>query len=278
MHDDSPSLRPASARVPWARYPGLLPAVDADGRPLATAPSITVFFPAYNDGGTIASMVLEALTTCARVTRDYEVIVVDDASQDYTPDLLDALAAQYSHLKVIHHRQNRGYGGALRSGFASASKELIFYTDGDAQYDPRELVVLLARLTPAVDVVQGYKIARQDPLFRIIIGKLYHWTAKGMFGLRVRDTDCDFRLIRKSALERITLESTSGTICVELVRKLQDSGARFVEVPVHHYHRVHGRSQFFNVPRLWRTGVQLLWLWWKLVVRSRSGRSGARVR
>ena len=85
--------------------------------------------------------------------------------------MLDALAAQYPHLRVIHHPQNRGYGGALRSGFAAATKELVFYTDGDAQYDPRELALLLPQLTPEVDMVQGYKIERNDPLFRIIIGK-----------------------------------------------------------------------------------------------------------
>jgi glycosyltransferase involved in cell wall biosynthesis len=257
----------------WAEHPGLLPAVDAAGRPLPTAPSISVFFPAYNDGGTIASMALEALKTCARLTNDYEVIVIDDASQDYTPEVLDALAAQYDHLRVIHHPVNRGYGGALRSGFAAATKDLVFYTDGDAQYDPREMVLLMSRLTPKIDWVQGYKIERHDPLFRIIIGKVYHLTVKTLFGLRVRDTDCDFRLIRKSALDRITLESTSGTICVELVKKLQDSGARLAEAPVHHYHRVHGRSQFFNFPRLWSTGTQLLALWWKLVIHGEARRA-----
>ncbi len=262
-----PAPPDAPVAVPWAEQPGLLPAVDAQGKPLATAPGLSVFFPAYNDGATIASMVIAALDTCARLSPDYEVIVVDDASTDYTPQLLDSLAATYDHLRVIHHAANQGYGGALRTGFAAATKELIFYTDGDAQYDPRELVVLLSRLTPHVDIVQGYKIERHDPLFRIVIGRVYHWTVKLLFGLRVRDTDCDFRLIRKRAIERIDLESTSGTICVELVKKLQDSGARFAEVPVHHYHRVHGKSQFFNFPRLWRTGVQLLALWWTLVAR-----------
>jgi hypothetical protein len=128
---------------------------------------------------------------------------------------------------------------------------------------------------PRVDIVQGYTIERHDPIFRIIIGRVYHWGVKILFGLHVRDTDCDFRLIRKSALDRITLESTSGTICVELVKKLQDSGARFAQVPVHHYHRVHGRSQFFNIPRLWRTATQLLQVWWKLVVRGDKQRAAA---
>lgn len=260
-------------QVAWAEEPGLLPAVDAGGRPLPSAPSLSVFFPFYNDGGTAASMVLTALETCARLTPDYEVIAVNDASPDYTAEVLNDLATRYPHLRVVQHEQNRGYGGALRSGFAAATKDLVFYTDGDAQYDPREMVALWARMNPRVDWVQGYKIARHDPLFRIIIGKVYHYGVKLLFGLRVRDTDCDFRMIRKSALERITLESTSGTICVELVKKLQDSGARVAEVPVHHYHRVHGTSQFFNFPRLWRTATQLLALWWKLVVQGESRRT-----
>jgi glycosyltransferase involved in cell wall biosynthesis len=237
-------------------------APPSDG-PLAprARPAISVFFPAYNDAGTIASMVLAALHTCASLTDDYEVIVVNDGSTDYTGEVLADLASQYKHVRVITHPVNRGYGGALRTGFETASKELVFYTDGDAQYDAHELATLLPAMRPEVDIVQGYKIARHDPIFRIVIGKVYHWIVKLWFGLRVRDTDCDFRLIRKSALNRIELTSDTGTICVELVKKLQESGAVFAEVPVHHYHRAYGRSQFFNFPRLWATGVHLLQLW-----------------
>jgi hypothetical protein len=144
---------------------------------------------------------------------------------------------------------------------------LVFYTDGDAQYDAHELAILAPAMRPNVDIVQGYKIARHDPLFRIIIGRIYHLIVKMAFGLPVRDTDCDFRLIRKSALERFTLKSSTGTIPVELVKKLHESGAVFAEVPVHHYHRAYGRSQFFNFKRLWATGVQLLQLWIDLVLR-----------
>ncbi len=231
-------------------------------------PSISVFFPAYNDGGTIASMVLAALVTCRRLTDDYEVIVINDASQDYTPEVLDELARIYPHeVRIVHHATNRNYGGALRSGFAAATKDLIFYTDGDAQYDPHELEILLPLLTPDIDVVNGYKIERHDPLHRVIIGKLYHWTVKVAFRLNVRDTDCDFRLIRRSCFEEIELTSNTGTICLELVKKLQDAGFKFAQVPVHHFHRAYGKSQFFNFPRLWRTGVNLIQLWWRLMVR-----------
>ncbi|MEI7646524.1 MAG: glycosyltransferase family 2 protein, partial [Chloroflexales bacterium] len=127
--------------------------------------------------------------------------------------------------------------------------------------------LLLPALLDDIDIVNGWKIDRSDPLHRKIIGRVYHHTVKFLFGFKLRDVDCDFRLIRRSVFEVVDLESDSGTICLELVKKLQDAGYRFAEVPVHHYHRTYGESQFFNFPRIWRTGVQLIQLWWKLVVR-----------
>jgi glycosyltransferase involved in cell wall biosynthesis len=230
----------------------------------ATRPSISAFFPAYNDGGTIPSMVLTALMTLRELADDYEVIVVNDGSADYTADVLDELARRYPELRVIHHEQNRGYGGALRTGFGSAIKDLIFYTDGDAQYDPREMKRLYDVWSDAVDFVNGYKISRSDPLHRIIIGRVYHWMVKLAFGLNLRDVDCDFRLMRRSIFDRVELQSDSGVICVELMKKVQDAGFRIAEVPVHHYHRAYGKSQFFNYRRIWRTGRQLWALWWEL--------------
>ena len=119
----------------------------------------------------------------------------------------------YPHVRVVTHERNRGYGGALQSGFASASKDLVFYTDGDAQYDPTEMAVLWAALGEDVDWVNGYKISRSDPLHRIVIGGIYHHTVKLLFGLTVRDVDCDFRLIRRSVFETVRLEKSSGVIC-----------------------------------------------------------------
>ncbi len=231
----------------------------------AGLPSLTVFFPAFNDGGTIASMVISAIRVCRQVTDDFEVIVVNDGSEDYTAEVLEELQRVYRELRVVHHASNRGYGGALRSGFEAATKDLVFYTDGDAQYDVRELPKLLEKLTPDIDIVNGYKISRSDPWYRVVIGKLYHWTVKLAFGLHIRDVDCDYRLIRRSVLKNITLKSNTGTICVELVKRVQDAGFRFAEVPVHHYHRAYGKSQFFNIKRIFRTGVQLAALWWELV-------------
>ena len=186
---------------------------------MAATPSLSVFFPADNDAGTIASL------------------VINDGSQNDTPRILDELARVYpGHVRIVHHQQNRGYGGALRSGFATASKDYVFYTDGDAQYDPAEMVLLWQQMTG--------------------------------------DVDCDFRLMRRRIFEVVRLEKDSGVICLEMMKKFQDAGFRVAETPVHHFHRTYGKSQFFNFPRIFRTVVDVLKLWWALVIRREHLRTG----
>jgi glycosyltransferase involved in cell wall biosynthesis len=238
--------------------------------------SLSVFFPAYNDSGTIASLVIRALQTASRLTPNYEVIVVNDGSTDSTDQILKALAQVYPALRIVTHPVNCGYGGALRSGFAAASKDIIFYTDGDAQYDPGEMELLWQQMGPAVDLVNGYKISRSDPWHRIFIGRFYHHVVKTLFGLTIRDVDCDFRMMRRTIFSRVRLEKNSGVICLEMMKKIQDAGFTIVEVPVHHYHRAYGRSQFFNFPRIYRTGVDVAKLWYALVIRRDEGREAAR--
>ncbi|MCC7169932.1 MAG: glycosyltransferase family 2 protein, partial [Planctomycetes bacterium] len=229
------------------------------------APGISVFFPAYNDWGTIASLVVLSTVVLRDLTDDFEIIVVNDASPDHCAVILAELQRQYPHLRVVTHPTNRGYGGALKSGFAAATKEWIFYTDGDAQYDVRELKDLWAARDGA-DMVNGYKIARSDPLHRIVIGKLYHWFVKLAFGLRIRDVDCDFRLLRRAVFDKIELTRNSGVICVELVTKIEKNGFTVKPVPVHHLHRLHGRSQFFNFRRVGRVAWEIGFLWRELIL------------
>ena len=238
------------------------------------AAGLSVFFPAYNDSGTIASMVIRAVKAASELTSDFEIIVVDDGSGDGTAEIADELARTYPQVRVVHHAKNRGYGGALQTGFRAATKDLIFYTDGDAQYDPAELSVLWPKMDADVDLVNGYKISRSDPFHRIVIGRMYHHIVSMLFGLYVRDVDCDFRLLRRRIFERINLEKTSGVICLEMMKKITDGRFRIVEVPVHHYHRAFGKSQFFNFPRIFKTGVDVLRLWFELVVRRKHLRAG----
>jgi glycosyltransferase involved in cell wall biosynthesis len=234
----------------------------------AAVASVSAFFPCYNDELSIADMVRDVRGALLDAVDDFEIIVIDDGSTDGSLAVLRRLADEVPELRIIEHPDNRGYGGALQSGFAAATKEWIFYTDGDAQYDAREIVRCLDAASDDVDVVQGYKIGRGDAWYRRLIGRVYHHTVKLLFGLPVRDTDCDFRLIRASVMAPIELTSTSGVICVELMYALTRADARFVEVGVSHHWRPHGRSQFFRLPRIARSAQQLGALCWRVRVRN----------
>jgi glycosyltransferase involved in cell wall biosynthesis len=231
---------------------------------------LTILFPAYNDGGTIPSMVLTAQIAARAITDNYEIIVVNDGSQDHTPLVLAELEKQIPQLRVIHHPHNLGYGAALRTGFSASTKEWIFYTDGDAQYNPLEMRTLVEEvLRKDVDIVNGYKISRNDPFIRVLLGNIYNFGVKLFFGLHLKDVDCDYRLMRRTIFSAIKLESNTGSICVEMVRKIQDAGFKFAEVPVSHYHRQYGTSQFFNWRRLLHTIQHLLALWWELILKKK---------
>ena len=238
-------------------------------------PSLSVFFPAFNDAASIGALVRDALALLPRLADDYEVIVVNDGSTDGTARVLEELARKDSRVRVVQHETNRGYGAALRTGFSSASKELVFYTDGDGQYDVRELGRLWPLLKEGVDIVNGYKIQRADGWQRKALGAAYNGLAHLLFSIPIRDVDCDFRLLRRRAVERVELVSSSGSICVELVHKLHRAGCVFAEVPVRHRPRVHGRSQFFTLRRVGRTALDLLSLWLKVAAPGRR-RDGAR--
>jgi hypothetical protein len=202
-----------------------------------------------------------------RFTDNFEIIVINDGSTDDTAEVLALLEAEYApKLRVIAHDRNLGYGAALRSGFQAAAKEYIFYTDGDGQYDPGDLELLLRAATPEAGLVNGFKVVRNDPWHRIAIGWVYNCFARWLFRIQLRDIDCDFRLIRRSAFDPSQLNSRGGTICVELVRQLELSGAEVVERPVRHYARQNGRSQFFRVRSLATTAAELAQVFMRLVL------------
>ncbi|MGH9033770.1 MAG: glycosyltransferase family 2 protein [Acidimicrobiia bacterium] len=237
--------------------------------------SITAFFPCLDDEATIASMVNAAVKTIDEVGADGEVIVVNDGSTDRSQEVLEELSDSQPWLRIVVHEHSRGYGGALLSGFAGATKQWVFYTDGDGQFDPTELALLVDHARDDVDVVQGVRRRRADSPVRRLGGRVYHRLTVALFGLKIRGADSDFRLIRRSLLDRIQLSQRSGVIGIEMVRKFQDAGARFVRVPVNHYPRRHGRSHRVRVAEGPRTFWNLVRLWFRLIV-LREGRRSAR--
>lgn len=220
--------------------------------------SLSIFFPAYNDAESIPGLVAEAFRVAEEHVTDFEVIVVNDGSRDRTAEVLESLQAHYGErLRIVHHTVNRGYGGALCSGFTAATRDYVFYTDGDGQYDVSELALLLDAAKDGAPWVNGYKRQRIDPWHRILIGAAYREFVRLLFGLRLRDVDCDFRLIRREAVDRLQLRSSSGTICVELAWGLERQGLRAIELGVTHRARLHGQSQFFRLAPLWKTFREL---------------------
>ncbi|KKR88146.1 MAG: Glycosyl transferase family 2 [Candidatus Curtissbacteria bacterium GW2011_GWA1_41_11] len=227
--------------------------------------SISAFFPCFNDAGTIASMVELTTSVLKEINNDFEIIVIDDGSTDSSRKILKELAQKNRYLKLVFHKKNRGYGGALISGFTKSHKELVFYTDGDFQYNPEELKNFLHKMTNRIDIVQGYKTKRNDPWYRLFIGDIYNFVVRLAFSIKIRDVDCDFRLIRRSVFNKVTLCYNSGVITVEMVKKFQDAGFKFAQVGVSHYNRAYGSSQFFNFKRIARVIIELSQLWIELV-------------
>lgn len=245
------------------------PHQEPDINPQADNPrssSISVVFPAFNDAGTIGSVVLSARRAVRHWTPDYEIVVVNDGSRDHTAEVLAELEQVVPELRVIHHSSNQGYGAALRTGFAAARKELLFYTDSDAQFDPQEIPRLLHELAPYVDYVSGYRTKRADSFLRVLIGNPYHRFVRWAFGLRLRDIDCDFRLFRREVIARLDTSESDGTFCIEMLKQLDDMQARFAEVPVSHYPRVYGHSQYYNARSVLGSYLRLFRLWLRLVV------------
>ncbi len=223
---------------------------------MAKIKSLSIFFPCLNDSLILPQLIKKANLAASKLTTNYEIIVINDGSTDSSGKVLVKLKKRYPKLRLINHSKNQGYGATLRDGFKNAKKEWVFYTDGDGQYDPAEMTSLLKKIGKGVDVVNGYKLIRNDLWFRKLIGGLYNKVLHVFYRLPISDVDCDFRLIKRIFLKKINLTSTSGVICLELIVKLKKAGARFSEVGVHHYSRPYGKSQFFRMKNVLKTGYE----------------------
>ena len=213
----------------------------ASRAPDPARPSISAVLPAYNEQENLRAVTEGLRAALAAVCERFEIIIVDDGSTDETPALADALARDWPEVRVIHHRPNRGYGAALRSGFTSARMPLVFYTDSDGQFDPREIGLLVDRIGEA-DVVTGYRADRQDPWRR----KFFSWGFKKfiglVFGVHVRDCDCAFKLYRREVFGEVAIASDAFFVDAEVLAKANVLGYTIDETPVTHLPRAGGRS------------------------------------
>ncbi len=236
--------------------------------PSAARPRMTFFFPAFNEEENVAETVRRAIEDVGPlVDGSIEVLVIDDGSSDRTPAIADELASADPRVRV-HHQANRGYGGALRAGFEQARGELIGFSDGDLQFDLREMGRLLARMEQGsrpVDVVIGFRIKRRDPPHRLFIAKTYNAIASVLFGLRVRDIDCAMKLFRREVFDGLKLTTDSPFLSAELLIKLRGRGERIAQVGVNHYPRAAGTNtgaSFTKILRTFRDIAKLRWALW----------------
>ena len=207
--------------------------------------SISAFFPAYNEEENVAGMVERLRGVLPRVADAWEIIVVDDGSRDGTAAIADRLAAADARVRVVHHPTNRGYGGALKSGFAASRHAWVFFTDGDGQFDVGE-IDRLAALVPAADIAVGYRLERAEGALRRLNAAAWNWLVRLLFRFRVRDVDCAFKLIDRTVLERVHPEADGAMISTELLARAARAGFRIAEVGVHHYPRQHGHPTGAN--------------------------------
>jgi glycosyltransferase involved in cell wall biosynthesis len=226
-------------------------------------PGISVFLPSHNEEGNVERVVRSYLAECPRVTDNFEVIVVDDGSRDRTGEIAERLAAEDSHVKVVRHPVNRGYGGAVISGIRAATQPYVLLCDGDGQFDPADL----ERLTPFVpefDVVAGRRAHRADPLMRRVNGKAWTLLVDTLLGITISDIDCGFKLFKREKLDGMELRAHGAMISTELMARLAGRGAKVKEVDVRHLPRLTGEQSGANLKVVARAFKELIALYREL--------------
>ncbi len=208
--------------------------------------SLSIFFPFFNDEGTVEKQIRDAYLFGSRCAKDLEVMAIHGGkSKDKTWEKILRMKQKYPNLKILNKSNNTEGYAVIKYGLGRAKKNWVFYTDGDAQYHLNELPKLVKKqFETEADVVNGYKTDREDPLIRIFFGGAYRIICKFLFNLPIRDINCDYRLIRRSYLKKIFLVSRDAVLLPELIKKLEITGAKFAEVPVKHYQRIYGKSNF----------------------------------
>ncbi len=209
----------------------------------AVPSSLTIFLPAYNERENLAAAVAELDAAASSAASDYEIVIVEDGSTDGTAELADEMARIYPRVRAAHQPRNAGYGPAVLRGLAEATKDYVFYTDADRQYDYEQLITFWP-LAQRCDVVAGYRRHRADPLTRHLFAAAYAALLKLFYGFRWRDADCSFKFFRRARIRDIVVDSRSGFVEAELLLKCRVHGLEIKQVPVRHYHRPAGQVSF----------------------------------
>ena len=218
--------------------------------------SLSVFFPCHNEQDNIERVVRQALEVLPTISEDYEIIIVNDGSSDRTAEIADRLSEANPSVRAVHHPVNRGYGGALQSGFRNASKEWVFYTDGDGQFDIQELPRLLEHIHN-YDIVTCYRINRQDTLLRKFNGWAWSKLVNLLFHFKIKDVDCAFKLYRREIFDHIEMHSEGALIDAEILARADRAGYRITQCGVHHYPRTAGVQSGANFKVILRAFKEL---------------------
>jgi glycosyltransferase involved in cell wall biosynthesis len=224
---------------------------------------MSVFVLAHNEEDSIERVISGFRTALPQLTDDYEIIVVNDGSSDQTGPIVEDMAAADRHIRVVHHPVNKGYGAAVISGINAASKPYVLLSDGDGQFDPADAVRLAAKVAD-YDVVVGRRIHRADSLIRRFNGQAWSILMRLLFGLKITDVDCGFKLFRREALNDLELEAKGAMITTELMAKLAGRGWQITEVGVHHLPRLAGAQSGNSLRVIGRAFKELWGLYWKL--------------
>ena len=218
--------------------------------------SLSIFFPCYNEEDSIETLVGKTVETASKITSDYEIIIVNDGSSDKTGQIADRLAEQNGQVRVVHHETNSGYGAALQTGFRTATKDLVFYTDGDGQFDIGELPKLMPLITEC-DIVSGYRINRQDGSIRKLNALCWGTLVCILFKMRVRDIDCAFKLYKREIFDNIERQSTGALIDAEILARALRKGYTIKQIGVKHYPRLAGTQTGANLSVILRAFKEL---------------------
>lgn len=225
---------------------------------------LSVFFPAYNEEKNIKKTVLLAKKVLSKVSKEWEILVINDGSSDKTGEVVEDLQKKDKRIKLVTHKQNKGYGSALKTGFKSAKYDWVVFADSDGQFDFSEIKKFIPKINES-DLVLGYRLKRADPLIR----KIYTWGwnlfPKIILGMRVKDYSCGFKMIKKCVFNKIQpLVGEEKVTQIEMLVKAQRKGFKITEVGVNHYPRKKGRATGASIKVVLKSIVDLLNLWKKL--------------